>query len=466
MSSRSSSQEFAHFAALTTWDDIPESAQDRARIHLLDTLGAGIVGVHAKETQMAIQTFESSWGKADIETATTVWGANNLLPPLPAAFVNGISSHAFELDDSGGCDHSGAVVVPAIFSAISCVEGPVSGTRVLEAIVLGYELARRVQNALGGYDALNEKGWHSTGVCGPFGAAVAVSHLLGLPEASIADAIGLAGSSAGGTWAFITDGAMSKRMHVGQAAETGLKSALLAAEQFTGPKHIFDAKWGGFLELYGSSDSREEELTENLGSVWQIERASIKPHATCRSTHSAIDLLFALMEKHQLTWEAIESIDVHTSELIYDMCGNRDVSSLVTAQLSMPFALATAAVSGSVKLEDILAPKRSDQRVLGLMERITVSVNAGKRGGSALPTMAVRAEGKEYLGHASAPRGDATNRLSDQESIEKFMDLAVPRIGTTTASKTVEKVMDFEGCDDVSDFPWLLKGTSQPVVLS
>jgi 2-methylcitrate dehydratase PrpD len=257
------SQRFAEFAAATRYPDIPPSARDRAGIHLLDTLGAGIAGSASREAAISREVAAGSPGGAGL------WGTPATSAPLAAAFGNGVAAHAFELDDSGGCDHSGAVVVPALFAAAALSTTPVDGRTGIEAVVLGYDIARRVQSALGGYDELNEKGWHSTGVCGTFGAALAAGRTLGLDAGQLGHAIGLAGSFTGGTWAFLGNGAMSKRMHVGRAAETGLHCALLARSGFTGPSELFEAPWGGFLGLYGGDAADPGALVTDLGTDWR-----------------------------------------------------------------------------------------------------------------------------------------------------------------------------------------------------
>ncbi len=460
---------FSEFITSLIPDEIPESVRHRARIHILDTLGVGIAGAASREVAISREAMAAGYGTASV--SAVLWGSPASAPPLAAAFINGVASHAFELDDSGGCDHSGAVVLPAALAAASLSEKPVSGARLLHAVVGGYELARRVQNALGGYDAVNNLGWHSTGVCGTFGAAAAAGIVLGLDDQRLTSAIGLAGSFTGGTWAFIGDGAMSKRMHVGRAAEAGLNSALLARSGFTGPADLFSAPWGGFLNLYGgrSDDgarlSDEAALYGTLGKEWQVERASIKPYATCRSTHSAIDAVLELRRLHDIEASAIHSVTVRTSALIRDMCGKADVSSLVSAQLSMQFALATALLRGGVGLEDITVGGRTDLRVATLMERIVLEVDPNQHGGAAEPFVTVMTDSGSYSLQAVRARGASTNRLSDQETIGKFVGLASPRVGDGNAEGIVRTVLGLDVLPDISRLQEMLVASSEAELL-
>lgn len=472
---QTASEKIAGFITSLRLEDIPASVQHRAKIHLLDTLGAGIAGAASHEVAAARTALAAAHGAPAPETGSPVWGTPALLPPLGATFVNGVASHAFELDDSGGCDHSGAVVVPAALGALA-VAGAVSpanekydggahvdGARLLSAVVSGYEVARRVQDALGGYDAVNNRGWHSTGVCGTFGAAVAAGVVLGLDSRQMVSAVGLAGSFTGGTWAFIGDGAMSKRMHVGRAAESGLNSALLANAGFTGPRDLFSAPWGGFLSLYGQPDEvREDVLFGTLGEEWQVERASIKPHATCRSTHSAIDAILDLRAQHGLTPESTQKIVVKTSALIADMCGTADVRSLVSTQLSMHFALAAALTYGQVGLDQVAEGGRNDPRVTELMGRIHVEVDPQQHGGSAEPFLTVQTDAETLGIQAVKAKGAATNRLSDEDTIGKFDSLAGTRLPAGRVGEIRKMVLGLESFDDAGWLPGLLAADEEP----
>ena len=452
---------FARFAAGVRLDEVPPATRRRAGLHLLDTLGAALAGSASVEASLARRA-----ALADGDGGSAViWGTPARARPQAAAFVNGVAAHAFELDDSGGCDHSGAVVVPAALAAAAAAGRPVSGAELLLGVLLGYELGRRVQSALGGYDAVNERGWHSTGVCGSFAAAAAAGRILGLDARRLTWAIGLAGSFTGGTWAFIGDSAMSKRLHVGRAAECGLHAALLAREGFTGPGEIFEAGWGGVLGLYADPAAVDVGAIDRaLGDDWQLDRSSIKPHASCRSTHSTIDAVLRLRAEG-LFADRVDRIEVHASDLIVRMCGGTDLSSLVSAQLSLPFAVAVAAVHGRVGLDDILAG-RADPAVHRLLHRIRLRIDPAQHGGSAEPWLRVVAGGRERTEQAVLARGAAENRLAAGEIVAKFDQLAGRRLPVATRRRLIEGVERLPGCPDVTEAAGLLAAAEVPGTLS
>lgn len=173
-----------------------------------------------------------------------------------------MACHTFELDDTGGCDHSGAVVIPAALAALQLCARPISGEEFITTTVIDYDIARRALEA-----------------CGTFGAAAAAGHLLRLDVEAMQSALGLAASSSGGLWAFIHDGAQSKRLHPGRATEGGLLAALLAREGFAGPHRIFDDVWGGFTNTFARKTPPPGSPGSARTGRWAGSRSSPMPHA-------------------------------------------------------------------------------------------------------------------------------------------------------------------------------------------
>ena len=160
-------QRLAQFCVDTRFEDLPPALVAQAKRHILDTFGATLAGADSDVAKQARLVFAGETG------GTLVWGADLRVGAAQAAMLNGVAAHALELDDTGGCDHSGAVVLPAVMAAVSMSTRPVSGREFITAVVIGYEVGRRVLEACGGYSAHNGAGWHSTATCGVFGAAAA-----------------------------------------------------------------------------------------------------------------------------------------------------------------------------------------------------------------------------------------------------------------------------------------------------
>jgi 2-methylcitrate dehydratase PrpD len=286
-----------------------------------------------------------------------VWGDGApTLRAADAALVNGTSSHAFELDDYHNAKlHPGAVVVPAALAVaekLGC-----DGTRLVTAIAAGYEVMIRTSLALNP-SAARLRGWHLTGVCGPFGAAAACAVLMGLDAEHTAWALGLAGTQGAGVWAFNADGAMSKRLHAGKAAHSGVLAAELAALGFTGPTRIYEFEDGGVLKAF-SDASDPAPLTADLGSVYRLDTTSIKPYSCCGSTHSYVDAALALRQKLGAPWDATRPVTVGLSKVVDVQCGfDYRPTNALNAQMSLRYIVAAALVDGQV-----LPPQFADDRI-------------------------------------------------------------------------------------------------------
>ncbi|RKT99976.1 2-methylcitrate dehydratase [Burkholderia sp. Nafp2/4-1b] len=409
----------ATFVAQTAADALPDDVIAKAKRHMLDTFGAALAGTSAVETRTA-----RALTGGVVCGGASLWGTRLTAGARDAAFVNGIAAHALELDDSGGCDHSGAVVLPAVLAALSCAARPVSGRECIAAIVLGYDVGRRVLEAAGGYSAHNGSGWHSTLSCGVFGAAAASARVLGLDAVQTRDALGHAASFAGGLWGFIHDGSQTKRLHAGRAAESGVLAALLAREGVSGPSHVFDDVWGGFFNTFAAHAQVPEALTDGLGVQWKLMRCSIKPHASCRSAHAAIDAALQLANGSTLAVDEIERIVVRASAFVTRMCGGRDLSTLSSAQMSLPYAVAAAFAFGDTGIGVYRAGRRVDPRVGALLARIVVEVDP-VLGDLDEPTVILhRADGTQDTRHVPIALGDPRNPLSDPALLAKYRALA------------------------------------------
>ncbi|WP_296258092.1 MULTISPECIES: MmgE/PrpD family protein [unclassified Pseudomonas] len=446
-------QVLSHFICNSRYEDLPVELIEKAKRHLLDTLGAALAGANAELTQRclrALQICEAS-GPAGI------WGSAHGLSPRNAALVNGIAAHALELDDAGGCDHSGAVVVPAMLAVLPLCAPMPNGKELLHAMVIGYDIARRVLEACGGYSPHNEAGWHSTGTCGVFGAAAACARLLKLDEKQTSWTLGLAASMSGGLWAFIHDGTDSKKLHAGRPAESGLLAALLAKNAVSGPGQVFDDVWGGFLCTLARDAARPQALTADLGSVWKLARCSIKPYAACRGTHSAIDAIGDLLKTLNIEAHAIKSIDVKASAFLVGMCAGVDTTTLAASQMSLPYALAVRCLRGHAGLDAYDPHERSSAQILGFMGRITMRVDAQFAPLEEPVVTVFTRDGRHATQQVKAPLGGPLNPVSDTQLLEKFNSLARRAIPAVQAQKLAKVCLDLDKANNLHSLLDLLR---------
>lgn len=452
-------QRLAQFCVDLRFEDFPPALVAQAKRHILDTFGATLAGADSGVAEQARKVFVGETGEV------SVWGTDLQVGAAQAAMLNGVAAHALELDDTGGCDHSGAVVLPAVMAAVSLLPRPVSGREFISAVVIGYEVGRRVLEACGGYSAHNGAGWHSTATCGVFGAAAASARILGLDARQTLAALGIAGSFSGGLWAFIHDGSQSKRLHSGRAAEGGLLAARFAHQGISGPTQLFDEVWGGFLKTLAPKTSMPEALDTDLGVVWKLARCSIKPHASCRGPHSAIDALGLLLDQLNVRLDQVEDVQVLLSGFLHNMCGGRDVSTLAAAQMSLSYALAARLVQGHCRLQAYDDSQRNDPRMTQWLSRIHLEVDP-RLSEDGEPVVTLRTvDGRQASLCVEVPLGAPGNPLTDVALEEKFFSLAMRVMPREQAEGLLGQLWRIEELQSVRTLDrWLVRDSRDAVL--
>jgi 2-methylcitrate dehydratase PrpD len=359
-------RQVASWIAGLRYDALPPRTREVVRILLLDTLGCGVHGHATPWARMLLQ-----WARAGTagKGEATVWGESApSLRASDAALVNGTAVHAFELDDYHQAKlHPGAAVIPAAVAMAEKLGS--SGEQLVTAIAAGYEVMIRSSLALNP-SATRLRGWHLTGVCGPFGAAAACASLLRLNEEQTAWALGLAGTQGSGLWAFNADGTMSKRFHAGRAAQSGVMAAELAALGFTGPTQIYEFHDGGVLKAF-SDASDATPLTRDLGKVFHLDLTSIKPYSCCGSTHSYVDAALELRRRLGASWDPRRPVRVGMAKVVDVQCGfDYAPSSALNAQMSLRYVVAAALMEGQALPPQFSDEKIADPVLAGLAGRI------------------------------------------------------------------------------------------------
>ena len=452
MDQQTTAEQLGAFVAQSRYENLPATVVEKTKRHILDTFGAALAGATSEEAARTMAALSDS----DEGGPAPVWGTAERTSARSAALLNGIAAHAFELDDTGGCDHSGAVVLPAAVAALSLARQPVAGRAFIVAVVLGYDLGRRALEAFRGYRPHNEAGWHSTGTCGTFGAAAAAANLLQLSAAEATSALGLAGSFSSGLWAFIHDGAMAKRVHAGRAAEGGLLAAFLARAGVTGPAHVFEDVWGGFLKTYAHGGTDPGALTRDLGESWRVMRGAIKPYASCRDTHAAVDAVGRILARRALSPEEIAAVHARLSPFLAGMVGGRDASTLPAAQMSLPYAIAARILFGTAGLSAYSPERRADERLRAFLERVAIDLDESIVASDRASVAIVTRDGERIEEQTTTALGAPDNPVGDRELLAKYDELAAYVLPKAQARTLADGVMSLEGMPDARDLLGLL----------
>ncbi|HEV7563720.1 MAG TPA: MmgE/PrpD family protein [Solirubrobacterales bacterium] len=340
----------------------PGESLERAVDLLVDYLAVARRGAPSRSTaavRSAVAT--AGGGRSLLDAGGGFASAEN------AALVNGTAAHGIELDDTyeSGSLHPGVAVWPAVLALADELRSPAAP--VLAAAVRGYDVVCDLGDRLGAKRAY-ARGFHPTGVCGVVGAAAACAQLLELDEEGSRHAVGIAASMAAGLLAFLDDGAWTKPLHAGRAAEGGIRAARLAAAGFVGPSDPFGGEHG-LLHAFGG----EEELAMPVPVPgFGVLQTSIKLYPSCRYTHGCIDLLLELGPEP----EAIEAVDCAVLRggwtLVADPIERkRRAASTVDAQFSMPFTAALAIAEGGVRLDDVERAAELGPKLEPIMDRVS-----------------------------------------------------------------------------------------------
>jgi 2-methylcitrate dehydratase PrpD len=377
----------------------------------------------------------------------TVIGTRIRTIPGLAALANGAAAHGIEQDDThgGGSIHLGATMYSAALAlAETMPETPQE--QFLAAIVAGYEAAARIAMSVQPREHY-ALGFHPTATCGVFGAAVTASKLLGLTFEQTLAAVGIAGSMAAGSMEFLADGAWTKRIHPGLAAQNGIHAALLAAEGFTGPLRILEGR-DGFLHGY-SNKSVPERITAGLGKSFEILHTAVKPHACCRYMQGPIDAILEIVRQHGIQPRRIHQIEIAVLEAGWDIvveprAKKYHPESVVDAQFSMPFGAAVAVMYGAAGLDQFTLNNIHSARIHEMMGKVVMvkDIRIEENYPREWPArVEIRLkDGARHEKFVRYPKGDPQNPLTWDEMAAKFRALASPAISADRCGEIIEQV--------------------------
>jgi 2-methylcitrate dehydratase PrpD len=422
---------------------LPAEVLDRARYFLLDYLAVAIRGSR-EESAKAVQRMIQRIGATG---CATVIGTRMRTIPGFAAMANGSAAHGIEQDDthSGGSVHLGATMYSAAL-ALAETMPETSSDAFLTAVVAGYEATARIAMAVQPKEHY-ALGFHPTPTCGVFGAAITSAKLLELTLEQTVAAVGIAGSMAAGSMEFLAEGAWTKRIHPGLAAQNGIHAALLGAEGFSGPLHILEGR-DGFLHGY-SRNPVAERLTADLGKTFEILHTAVKPHACCRYMQGPIDAVLAIMGEHNIQAAQIQRIEIAVLEAGWGIVAEPrakkyNPESIVDAQFSMPFGAAVAAMDGAAGLDQFTIEKIRSPKIRELMNKVALVKDA--RIEETFPkewparVMIEIENGLRHEKFVRYPNGDPENPLTWDEMTAKFRSLAGAVLSAERCDEIIEAI--------------------------
>jgi 2-methylcitrate dehydratase PrpD len=417
-----------------------------ARRHLLDTVGVMIAGAGGNVATHA----EAMLAAARPAGNVPVPGRARRADLIDTAFLGGTAAHGIELDDgyTKGSVHPGCAVVPAVLAA-GFVQG-VSGMALIEAVVAGYETVTAIGRAV--HPALRHRGFHPTGAVSVFGAAMASGKLRGLSPPQLANALGIAASSAAGLFAFVSGGGDIKRLHAGHAAREGLQAALLAQAGVEGPPNVIEGR-DGFMQAFAYERPDLARPIELPPAVpFGITDCYIKPNPCCRHIQPAVEALIAILNDEGIAEDEVQHVAVETYRIAAEHAAT-GWDDFASAQLSFRYLLCLALKFRAIRFDYFEDAVRADPAWPALAAKFAISAphEIDRLYPKLRPARVTVATARgSFTRLAEEALGSRLVPLDDEGLQAKFHDLVAPVLGEAKARDAAKRLWEIDSAADVA----------------
>lgn len=443
----STTQKFAAFVQQIEYQNLPEAVVAQVKNPILDTLGVILAGATTTVGNILLRYVESLGGT---KQASILGKQLQTSSPL-AALVNGTFAHSHDYDDDNWA-MMGHPSAPVLSAALAVAEAQgATGKELLTAYILGYEVEAKIGR---GMNPVHYRlGWHPTSTLGIIGATVATTKLLRLSSSQITMALGIAASLASGLRANF--GTMTKPLHVGHAAMSGVQAATLAQMGLTANEAILETSLG-FAEKFTQEDGFQlESMTNNLGNPYEIIRSGscIKQYPCCAFSHRAIDAVLELVKADNFSAEDVEEVECFMGPASNEVLRYSKPLTGVQAKFSMEYCLAAAIVDqklGLSQFTDQNVRRPEIQRLVALVKRqVDASIPKDPVQEEKLPVLVkVKLLDGRYLSQeVSVAKGHPQNPLSESELKAKFWDCASLRLSSQQITQVYTDVFNLEKID-------------------
>ncbi len=363
-------EKVAEQALALTPERIPAVVRRRAEDLLVDVVGLCVAARGMDYMKSVVDALDASGGCTAIGHATTY-------APEQAALLNGTAAHGEDFDDTfeGGPVHSSAVIAPAVLAV--CERFGRDGPAALVAMVSGIETLCRLSMVIP--KAIHKAGFHPTSILGTMGSTLAASVAMGLDRRQTVDALGVAGSLSAGIIEYLAEGAWTKRLHAGWAAQAGVQAARLGQQGFLGPRTVFEGTHGLFKAFAHSSEGDYGVLTGDFGRNWFMEGITFKPYATGTMNQPYIDCAVRLSKKgfkaEDVTDVLCETAEGYVHRLWDPLEAKHRPANEYAAKFSTPFNIAVAFITGGAGLSAFTEKTVRDERILALSSKVRYVVD-------------------------------------------------------------------------------------------
>jgi 2-methylcitrate dehydratase len=439
-------KELADWVAGVTYEDLSEDARTETGKALVDYLGETLFVGGTKSLGQEIAKFCALYGGSQPEA--TIISTGEKVQASRAAMANGTMALGFEFADWGG----GARPYPfAVTAALALAEArKLSGQKLALAIAVGYEVMGRVFYAI-------HPGWptshYTPAVYGTVAAAAACAKLLDLDAKKTLSAIGFGCAFASGSFQGHEEGTWQRCLNGGTAGERAVTAALLAEFGYEGTTMGLEGIQG-FAKAFATGEIKIDKLLDNLGESWSITERWVKAYPMNTTLHAPAEALMKVMDDHDLVYQDIDRIEAHWQK-VEPFLAKQKIKTVVSAQASLPFALAMSAKHRKITVDQFTDETVHDPEIQDLLQRVSVTQDEElykqvPRGSFPGKVTVFMKNGSSFTDQVLYPRGCPYNRLSEADFKQKFMHMAERVIGMEQAEKLYETAIRLTEVDDIS----------------
>src|SRR5689334_306646 len=449
-------ERLADYAHRLRFDDLDAATIERAKVHVIDTLGCGIAALDEPPVRICREVALATGGG----DATVIGTARRTSVEL-AAFANGAAFRYYDLNDSyvGGLTGHPSDNIAACLAVAEAERA--GAAELITAIALVYEINCRLIDA---FD-ITTRGWDSPVFSLP-AVALAAGKLMRLSPDRLAHAVSLAlndhipmgqtRAQALSDWKGLADA---------EANRNAVFAARLARAGITGPAPIFEGR-KGFMQLVGGTTEVDVGAFGGRERPFRIHQCGIKAFpAVIYSQTAIVAAIEAAKEIADL--ERVTAIEVATTRRGFQQAGSElekwTPDTRETADHSLPYLVARAMFDGDISNDSYAPDKLRDPRILAFMRRISVKEDPafGKPNGNAPPTRitATLDGGRQVTRQVDDMPGFPGKPMTRAEVERKFRANVGKRL---SAERTAEILRAFWDLDRIDDLGGLLQKLSQP----
>lgn len=440
----------ATFASELKYEKLPAEAIGWAKDAILDCSGVALAGSKEEAGTIITNYTREVAGKPEAGVFASGFKTN----ASNAALANGTMAHALDYDDyalPNWTGHPTAPILPAIFALGQ--RQRISGKDLLLAYVVGFEVGARIGACLG--RGHYEIGWHPTATYGTMGATAACCNILKLNVMQAQSAFGIASSEASGVRQNF--GTMTKPLHAGLSARNGVIAALLAGKGFTADGNTIEGSFG-FGKVFSAGGNYDPAMIrKDLGKSYLLVKhgISIKPYPCCAEAHRSLDAILALVKKHDIKADKVESIECRTSDMVSKIMIRHRPKTADEAKFSMEYCMAVALLDREAGLQQFTSERVMEPKVQKLLTRVNyvhLPEASGYLNMERYPervTVKLR-DGNVYFHEVLTNKGKPGNRLSKEELIAKYSACAAEAISQDRIDRSLKMLEQLEKLSDIS----------------